>query len=124
VNARAAPFALTTTYMLVYWALAAFGRDLLYNHNIDADLADDKFGAVLPYVRVAACALGMLVVVTTSGIGWTLSRVPMSLAPFCVWTLLTVAWTDSTKDTLRGSLTLLAAWSAMPILVHRLGGAR
>jgi exopolysaccharide production protein ExoQ len=123
VNARAAPFALTTTYMLVYWALAAFGRDLLYNHNIDADLADDKFGAVLPYVRVAACALGMLVVVTTSGIGWTLSRVPMSLAPFCVWTLLTVAWTDSTKDTLRGSLTLLAAWSAMPILVHRLGAA-
>jgi len=34
---------------------------------------------------------------------------------------MTVAWTDSAKDTLRGSLTLLAAWGAVPILVHRLG---
>jgi O-antigen ligase len=123
VNTRPATFALTTTYLLMFWTLAAFGRDLLFNHNIDADLADDNFGAVLPYIRVAACALGVLVVVTTSGFGWTLSRIPMSLAPFCVWTLLSVAWTDSTKDTLRGSLTLLAAWSAMPILVHRLGAA-
>jgi exopolysaccharide production protein ExoQ len=118
------PFALTAAYVLVVWTLAAFGRDMLFNHNVDADLADDSIGAVLPYLRVAACAFAALAVAGASGLGWSLARLPLSLAPFCLWTLMSVAWTDSPKDTLRGSLTLLAAWGAVPILLHRLGAAR
>jgi O-antigen ligase len=124
LRVRPAPFTLTAAFVLVYWALAAFGRDLQFNHNIDADLADDKIGALLPYLRVAACAFAALAVVGTSGLGWAVSRLPLSLAPFCLWTLLTVLWTDSVKDTLRGALTLLAAWGAVPILLHRLGAVR
>ncbi len=123
MSARA-PFALTAAYVLVIWTLAAFGRDMLFNHNVDADLADDGIGAVLPYLRVAACALAALVVAHAAGLGWALARAPLTLAPFCAWTLLSVMWTDSPKDTLRGSLTLLAAWGAAPILLHRLGAAR
>jgi len=119
-----ASLVLTAAYLVTYWALAAFGRDLLYNHNVDADLADDKIGALLPYIRVAACAFAALTVVGTSGLNWALSRLPLSIAPFCLWTLMTVVWTDSGKDTLRGSFTLLAAWGAVPILIHRLGARR
>ena len=119
-----APFALTGAYILVIWSLAGFGRDMLFNHNVDADLADDSVGAVLPYLRVAACAFAALAVTGASGLGWALARLPLSLAPFCLWALISVAWTDSPKDTLRGSLTLIAAWGAVPILAHRLGAAR
>lgn len=119
-----APFALTAAYVLVVWTLAAFGRDMLFNHNVDADLADDSVGAVLPYLRVAACAFAALAVAGASGFGWALARLPLSLAPFCLWTLTSALWSDAPKDTLRGSLTLLAAWAAVPILLHRLGAAR
>ena len=121
---RTPPLSLSLAFVILFWALGAFGRDVLYNHNTDMDLADDKVGAVLPYVRVAASLVAVLSVVGVSGVKWALSKIPLSLLPFCLWTLLTVVWTEGPKDTWRGSLTLIAAWGAAPILIHRLGVTR
>lgn len=113
--------ALSASFLLIYAALAAIGRDVFFNHNLFLRAEDDVIGHWLPYIRVAVCLFAVLTVTAASGLTWGLSKVPLLFAPYCVYALLSSAWSVDVKDTLRASLTLIASWVAMSMIIHRIG---
>ena len=113
--------ALSASFLLIYATLAAIGRDVFFNHNLFLRADDDVIGHYLPYIRVAVCLIAVLTVTASSGLTWGLSKVPLLFAPYCVYALLSSAWSVDVKDTLRASLTLIAACVAMSMIIHRIG---
>ena len=101
---------------------AGLGRDVFYNHLNGSSIAkEDPIGYVLPYLRVLTCMISFLFVTQRAGLTWTVSKIPILLAPFCVFALLSCLWAPDTKDALRNALALIALWGGLTPLIHRLG---
>jgi O-antigen ligase len=113
---------LSAMFLLVYLSYGAIGRDVFFNHNMATNAAiEDPIGAVLPFVRAAACFAAIFVVVASSGLTWAFSKVPLMFTPFVCLALASALWAAEPKDPIRSGLTLAFAWVAMPMLIHRLG---
>ena len=108
---------------MLYVAYGALGRDVFYNHLYYkfGVTVDDPIGAVLPYVRVLLCFATIGLVVFCTNLNWAVSKIPWLLAPFVILALVSAAWADDAKDTVRNAVMAISLWIALPMLVHRLG---
>jgi exopolysaccharide production protein ExoQ len=108
--------------VLLLAAYGALGRDVFFNHLAHAEAArDDPVAPLLPYLRAGLGALACLIVAAVLGTERALAAAPLALAPFCLLSLASVAWSVDPKGTLRDAATLTVLWLALPMLVHALG---
>ena len=116
---------LSSLFVLLYVTYAGLGRDVFFNHASSLEAANnDPIGAILPYLRVCVCFAIFLVVTTSAGLTWALSKVPLMFVPFWVMALISALWAPEPKDTLRGALMLATISIASPMAIHRLGAVQ
>lgn len=110
-------------FLMIYMSYGAIGRDIFYN-QFNAATTSDPIGYYLPWIRVGACSLAALIVIVAAGLTWSLSKIPLMFAPFCVMALVSASWSDDPKQAFRNALVLTFMWVALPMVIHRLGVAQ
>jgi len=115
---------LSFLFIALYWSLGALGRDVFVDSTLRGAIEEDPISKVLPYIRWLTCILAVLVVTASAGFTWAMGRVPLMLAPFCTFALLSALWAEDSKTAFKGGLTLFMVWIAMTMIIHRLGVVR
>lgn len=114
--------ALVAAVILIYWAYAGLGRDIVHN-KLNDPAAYDPIGAVLNYARIAACVFGIAAVAAGTTLDRALRSVPVQFAPFVAIAFASVVWADHPKQSFQHATLLGALWLALPMTMHRLGAA-
>jgi exopolysaccharide production protein ExoQ len=115
-------FALFAAFIGIYWAYAGLGRDVFFN-KLNDPTAYDPIGAVINYLRLLSCVIGIVVVTTHTTINWAISRIPMQFAPFMIFALASASWADAPMTTFQNAVVVCAIWVSVSMVMHRLGAA-
>ncbi|SEG60101.1 O-antigen ligase [Bosea lathyri] len=113
-------FALSAVFVAIIFIYAALGRDVFSNSLVQGQ-NDDLISALLPFLRVAICAAGVVIVMARAGMDWIFARIPWLFLPFVLVASASVVWSVDAKTTLRNAAGLAALWIALPIVVNRIG---
>ena len=115
-------FILSALFITILVSYGAIGRDVLFNRlYMTKSTLNDPIGAVLPYVRAAACFASIALISGTAGVNWAFSKIPYYFAPVALLALASCLWADETKDAARNALIMCSLWMALPILMFRMG---
>lgn len=115
---------LSILYLLIFISYAGLGRDVFYNQLNSGTAQNDPIGAVLPFLRIIVCVAIFLTVVSSAGLTWAISKIPLMFVPFWLMAAASSLWAVEQKDTLRNALMLIPLCVAMPIAIHQLGVLR